>query len=201
MAFPNLQKQEIYDVADRVRGTLVHLYALWRVYRKLFRGNKDIQPILAQAGGELFWLLERAIRAAALQRFRQFTDPPESAGQPNASFYGLLKAASAAGYADVVDLLEIVDDIAAKSIVRGHVNKYVAHLDLNLYAGRTEPPEPLEIADFEDALTACKRFMDEYMERLFGESPYDYEAKAEPLSVQADRVVELLRLGLERRDA
>jgi hypothetical protein len=198
MPFPQLTQDELRRAAVQVVGHLLNLHGFWRAYRKLFRGNQDSVLVLRETASEFFWLLERAIKAAALQTFRQLTDPPQTGLSANASFFGLLKAAAGDDYAvNHPDMVVMIESIAAKPTIRAHVNKYIAHLDLELLAGRVDPPDSLAILEVEDALRTAREFMDLFMQRFLGEGPFDYEGKAAIIPDQLERMITLLRTGLE----
>jgi HEPN superfamily AbiU2-like protein len=194
----DLTRDELYKAAVQVVGHLLTLHGNWRAYRKLFRGNADSQPILSKVAGQFFWLLERDIKAAVFLAFRQLTDGPLSAGKPNASFHGLLRAAAGSDYpANHGDLVSLIEGIAANPTIKEHVNKYIAHLDLHLLAGRASAPDSVEILQVEDALAAARQFMNEFMKRFLHEGSFEYDEKAAVITEQIERLVSVLASGLQ----
>jgi hypothetical protein len=201
MSFPQLTTDEVRQAAVQVVGHVLNLHGFWAAYRKLFRGNADLVPVIRETASEFFWLLERSLRAATLQTFRQLTDPSQTGPNPNASFHGLLRAAAGEQYAtDHADMVALIEIVKSKPTIRDHVNKYIAHLDLELLAGRVDPPGPIAILEVEDALGATRQFMDTFAERFLGEDPFDYEGKAAEIPAQIDRMIYLLKSGLESGD-
>ena len=137
-------------------------------------------PILAEVACEFFWLLERSLKASFLQTFRQLSDGPMTMGRANASFHGLLQAMAGEHYRiEHADMVAMIERVAAPPSVRIHVNRYIAHLDLDLLTERVQAPEPLAIEEVESALAAAREFMDTFMQRFFNEPPVDYSGEAE----------------------
>jgi hypothetical protein len=201
MAF-DLTPNELLKASAEVIRHLNALGGNWSAYRKLFRGNAESQPILNDVAGHFFWLLERDLRASIFLTFRQLTDGPFSMGKENASFLGLLRAAAGPDYETThPNLVKLVVSIAATPTIKEHVNKYIAHLDLPLLAGKVPAPTSVEILQVEDALATARHFMNEYMEEFFGEPAFPYEEQAALIPQQIDRILLLLKAGRQNEPA
>jgi hypothetical protein len=179
---------------DEVKGHVLELHARWRLFRKLYRGNEDSQPVLAAVASEMFWVLGRLLHRGSLLLFRQLTDGPASMGHRNASFEGLLEAVSGPMYkTNHPDLFRLITDLKAKKSIREHVNKYIAHLDFDLLAGISTKPSDIPIGEFEDALRLMREFMNRFGRQFFNDVPTEYDTLAELMADQADNLVANLR--------
>jgi hypothetical protein len=187
---------QIRAAFDQVKGHVLELHARWRLFRKLYRGNEDSQPVLAAVASEMFWVIGRLLHRGSLLLFRQLTDGATSVGHLNASFEGLLEAVSGPMYkTNHPELFRLVTDLRAKKSIREHVNKYIAHLDFELLAGIALKPNSIPIGEFEDALRLMREFMDNFGHQFFNDAPGDYEVAAELMAEQADTLVAHLRIA------
>lgn len=179
---------------------MLHLHAYWKLYRKLYRGNADSQPVLAAVAGQVFAVLARLLHRGVFFQFRQLTDGPKSVGRRNASLHGLLDAVAGPTYRmDHSDLISLIDAAEGKKTIRDHVNKYIAHLDFDLLAGVVDPPPAVEILEVEAALEAMREFMDEYGRRFLNQPPMDYDRISDIITAQAETLVATLRAGVEAK--
>jgi hypothetical protein len=122
-------------------------------------------------------------------------------GRRNASLHGLLDAVAGPTYrSDHPDLVVLIDAADGKKTIREHVNKYIAHLDLDLLAGVANPPTDVEFSEVESSLKAMREFMNEYGLRFLNEPPVTYDRNAEVITEQAETLVATLRAGLRARE-
>src|SRR5436305_9699637 len=144
----NYSDEQIRAAFAQVQGHVLDLHARWKLFRKLYRGNADSQPVLAAVASEMFWVLGRLLHRGVFLLFRQLTDAPRTAGRRNASFRGLLDVVAGPDYeVKHADLVALINQIAANNAIRTHANKYIAHLDFDLLAGVTAPPASVEILE------------------------------------------------------
>lgn len=191
-------KEQIRKAFEQVQGHVLHMHAYWNLFRKLYRGNAESQPVLAAVAGQVFAVLGRLLHRGVFFQFRQLLDPPRSVGRRNASLLGLLEAVAGPGYrADHGDLVALIESAEGKKTIREHVNKYIAHLDLDLLAGVAEPPAAVEILEVEAAFQSIRTFMNEYGIRFVHEPAMAYDEIAEIISEQAESLVATLRAGLD----
>ncbi|MGA8807074.1 MAG: hypothetical protein WB973_04290 [Thermoanaerobaculia bacterium] len=180
-----------------VGGHLLELHARWKLFRKLYRGNEDSQPILKEVASEMFWLLGRLLHRGSLLLFRQLTDGPLTSGRRNASLEGMLKAVAGDSYLTTEpDLMKELDAARQNKAIRDHGNKYIAHLDLDLLAGVAAPPTSIEIEEFENALSHMRTFANGMASKFFGGLERDFAEEAELMTRQADILVGTLKNGL-----
>lgn len=184
---------------EQMQGHVLELHARWHLFRKLYRGNADSVPVLTGVGGEMFWVLGRLLHRGSLLLFRQLTDGPVTFGERNASFEGLIREFGGTSYkADHPDLIAVIEGLRSKKTIKDHVNKYIAHLDLELLAGAVSPPTGVEILDFEDALRMMRDLISKMRDRFAPQSHLlDFEGGADLMVSQAESLVETLRKGLK----
>jgi len=188
---------EIRTAFEQVQGHVLDLHARWRLFRKLYRGNENSQPVLVAVGGEMFAVLGRLLHRGVFLLFRQLTDGPRSMGHLNASFRGLLEIVAGPDYSrEHGDLVARIAEIEGNGTIKLHVNKYVAHLDFDLLAGVATPPPSVEIDAVEAELAAAREFMDDFGERFLDLAPFPYDETASVMDKQADALVRTLRAGL-----
>lgn len=194
----SLSPEALEHAFDQVQGHLLELHARWGLFRKLYRGNADSVPVLTEVGGEVFWVLGRLLHRGSLLLFRQLTDGPTSRGKRNASYEGLLHALGGPSYKiDHADLMDILAQLRSKQTIKDHVNKYIAHLDLDLLSGAAAPPKGVEILDFEDALRLMREITSLMRERFAATRPLlEFEEGAAIMVDQAQNLVDTLRKGL-----
>jgi hypothetical protein len=183
---------------EQTQGHVMEVHARWKLFRKLYRGNADSAPILRAVGGEMFWVLGRLLHRGSLLLFRQLTDGPRSMGRGNASLEGLLEVLAGPGYmTDHPDLVQLINDLRSNTAIRDHVNKYIAHLDLELLLGVADPPSSVGILEFEDALRIMRQFITETRQRFeLRVLLLEFEECATLMADQADELVKTLRKGL-----
>jgi hypothetical protein len=179
----------------QVDGHLLELHGRWELFRNLYRGNADSQPILAAVASETFWIFGRLLHRGSFLLYRQLTDAPRSMGKRNASLEGLLEAVAGDSYMqDAPALMKFLDAARDRPAIRDHVNKYVAHLDFDLMAGVGALPS-IELLAFEEALANMRAFMNGLGLKYFDRPARAHDVEAKLLTEQADALVKALRKG------
>jgi hypothetical protein len=189
---------QLEHVFVEVQGHVAELHARWGLFRKLYRGNEDSQPVLAAVASDMFYLLGRLLQRGTLLLYRQLTDPPRMGKWRNASLEGLLEAVAGLTYKTTeAELMRCLDAARDNAVLREHGNKYIAHLDFDLLAGTTSAPEGIKIEDFDGALNHIREFMNLMSQRFFGGREVDFGEFVNLMSKQGDVLIETLRKGLD----
>ena len=145
-------------------------------YEYLFSDCQERLDLLSRTAPSFFLLVRRAFRREIVLTVARLCDPPRTAGKPNASLRYLLETIGRLGQKDLAE--EIERQLAqvspiVKSIV-GQRNKKIAHSDLGVVTGLSEPLPGLQWGELRQVVRGLTDIMN-LVERHYRKTETRYD--------------------------
>jgi hypothetical protein len=176
---------------------IVWLHAEWEQFRKLFAESPAVIDTLNHTAPAFFVLLKDIMWDHVLLSISRLTDPAKQGSHENLTVHSLpalTRDDEIFGHtlAGLIEKRSSTWDFA-----RRRRDKHIAHLDRD--AALTTAISLGSRNDVEGALAAFREIMSTFHDRFFGET--DLRFKKHHMGGDASRLLDVLRLGLDREEA